>query len=84
MFDTKHEGRLDKAAYQGYLRGIGAWGRNGYTDADWDERRQEDCELLGCTAATGITKHGFKRMYIIEYRAIKLAADLAACRSNMQ
>ena len=82
MFDTKREGRLDKAAYQRYLRGIGDWGSiEDFTDAGWDVRWPKDCELFGCTAATGVTREGFKVLYI-KWRATKVAADLASCRAN--
>jgi len=81
MFDTKREGRLDKAAYQRYLRGIGAWGTDeDYTDAGWDARWPNECTNVGCTAATGVTREGFKALYI-KFRQTKVAADLASCRA---
>ena len=83
MFDTKREGRLDKAAYQRYLRGVGEWGTNRYTEGRWDDEWPKDYKLLGCTAATGVTKVGFKRMYI-DYRAAKVATDLASCHAFEQ
>ena len=83
MFDTKREGRLDKAAYQRYLRGIGAWGTDeDYTDAGWDARWPKECELLGCTAATGVTREGFKALYI-KFRQTDAAADLASCHATL-
>ena len=83
MFDTKREGRLDKAAYQRYLRSAGLWGTKPmYQDAVWDEAWPKECEQMGCTAAAGITREGFKRMYI-EFRPTNAAADLASCRATL-
>ena len=83
MFDTKREGRLDKAAYQRYLRSAGLWGTKPmYQDAVWDEAWPKQCEQMGCTAAAGITREGFKRMYI-RYRPTNAAADLASCRATL-
>ena len=82
MFDTKREGRLDKAAYQRYLRGIGSWGTHHYTDEGWDEGWLKDCELFGCTADTGVTREGFKALYI-KYRTTDAAADLASCHATL-
>jgi hypothetical protein len=79
MFDTKREGRLDKAAYQRYLRGVGKWSTHHYTDEGWDEGWPTDCGLLGSTATTGITREGFKRLYI-EHHATKTAADIVSCK----
>ena len=87
MFDTNSEGRLDGAAYQRYLRGIGAWGTESrYTDAGWDEEWPKQCGYCGGARAgskpdTGVTREGFKALYI-EHRATKVAADLASCRAN--
>ena len=86
MFDTTREGRLDMAAYQRYLRGIGAWNQSGYTDAGWDEKWPIECATLGCTAATGVTRDGFKALYI-KYRcasSTNVATDLASCRASEQ
>ena len=82
MFDTNSEGRLDKAAYQRYLRGIGAWGKGSYTDAGWDERWPNECTNVGCMAATGVTREGFKALYI-KFRQTRVATDLASCHGTL-
>ena len=83
MFDTKREGRLDKAAYQRYLRGIGAWGTESrYTDAGWNAEWPKQCGCCGGSKLdTGVTREGFKALYI-EHRATNAATDLTSCRAN--
>ena len=40
MFDADGDGKLSKAEYKAYLRGIGEWGSGAYyTDEQWEDRR---------------------------------------------
>ncbi len=44
-------------------------------------RWPNECTNVGCTAATGVTREGFKALYI-KFRQTDAAADLASCRAN--
>ena len=67
-------GRLGKDEYAAFLRGIGEWGKNFYTDAKWGERWPKECEDLEATPALGLDPAAFARLYA-KYRASELPAD---------
>ena len=79
MFDADGDGKLSKAEYEAYLRGIGAWGSGSYTDEEWDERWPEECKQME-SGTDGISREGFESILYGKYRAGKAQADLDACK----
>ena len=79
MFDADGDGKLSKAEYEAYLRGIGAWGTGPYTNGGWDEHWPKECELMD-SGTDGITREGFESILYGKYRAGQAHADLDACK----
>ena len=82
MFDADGDGKLSKAEYEAYLRGIGVWGTDWsvhvdyhYTDEKWDARWLEECKTLESTA-DGISWEGFESILYVKHRAGDAQADL--------
>jgi len=82
IFDADGDGKLSKDEYKAYLRGIGAWGTDGYTDKTWDAGWPEECEKMGSTT-DGINLEGFDILYK-RYRPWHGVEDLLRARLEPQ
>ena len=82
MFDADADGKLSKDEYEAYLRGIGAWGTNWYTDEEWDESWPEECEDME-SGTEGIGWEAFEGILYVEYRLGKAKADLEKCKRDL-
>eukprot|EP01045_Picozoa_sp_COSAG04_P020176 COSAG04_NODE_2039_length_4950_cov_12.208617_2_plen_880_part_00 len=81
IFDADADGKLSKAEYRAFLRGIGLWdaGDPDYTDAGWDARWPKECQDME-SGTDGVGKEGFESILYGKYRAGKAQADLDSCK----
>ena len=64
---------------EAYLRGIGAWGTDWYTDEEWEESWPKECEQLE-SGTEGVSWEGFEGILYVKYRRGQAQADLESCK----
>ena len=76
MIDADGDGLLSKVEYRKFLEAIGAWGRDNYTERDYDVKGwPKELSALGTTAERGLDLDAFLVLYT-QYRMEYLQHDL--------
>ena len=79
MFDADGDDKLSKEEYKAYLRGVGAWGTDWYTNEEWDESWPKECEQMK-SGTDGIGRESFESILYGKYRVGKAQMDLDKCK----
>eukprot|EP01043_Picozoa_sp_COSAG02_P039838 COSAG02_NODE_3175_length_7227_cov_4.752104_3_plen_250_part_00 len=75
-FDADNDGKLSKTEYITYLKAMGLWGKESYTDDNFDAGWVAECKRLKCRSEDGITWESFHTILYGSYRLFKIEADL--------
>jgi hypothetical protein len=82
-FDADGDGRLNKAEYAAYLKTIGVWGTDWFTNETWDFAWPQECQQLKSPLA-GISIDCFTDILYEKYRMGEALRDLAAYKKTQE